>query len=120
MDDTKGQGRSKSLHDRKVTELKDSLEKEKGYVCMKNFIVELDDSKKRKVDLVCFRRRDKKVLGLECDSDISNEQTKINIEKLKKLKELFSQENKIELCEFSLLDGKCIKRKKPRGEVDGE
>ena len=101
--------KSKSLHDNKISQIRGNLEKEKNYTCIKNFPIFVD-KKVRKIDLVCFK--DGKVLGLEVDSDVSNSQTRLNVEKLKKLKELFSQKNKIELCEFDMLLNKCIGRKK--------
>ena len=99
----------KSLHNRKIYGLKQNLEEKKDYVCIRNFPIKLD-GKKREIDLVCFK--DGKVLGLEVDSNTENEQTKINVEKLKKLKEMFAHENKIEICEFDMLKGGCIRKKK--------
>ena len=99
----------KSLHDNKISQIRGNLEKEKNYICIKNFPIFVD-KKVRKIDLVCFK--DGKVLGLEVDSNTENEQTGVNIRKLKTLKEMFSRKNVVEICEFDLLKGGCIRKKK--------
>ena len=116
--DSSDNSNAKSLHDRKIAKLQHELEEKKDYVCVRNFPIKLDGRKR--IDLVCFQGGGGKIVGVEVDSNTENEQTELNVKKLKKLKELFSTKKVVELCEFDLLKGGCIRRKKPRGEVDGE
>ena len=102
----------KSLHDNKISQIRGNLEKEKNYICIKNFPIFVD-KKVRKIDLVCFK--DGKVLGLEADSNVENLQSEINRKKLKRLKTLFDNP-KFELCHYSLLSGACVGRKKKLAE----